>query len=88
MSDAEHALSALGSFLKSMRQERGLTQAAVADMAGLPRLKVIQVEAGKPGVAASSYARVAAALGGQLQVRPAQRPTLDEIAAVLADEHG
>lgn len=88
MSDFESNLMALGQSLKAMRQQRGLRLVDVATMAGLPRLKVIHVEAGRPGVAASSYARVAAALGGQLQVTPARRPTLEEISALLDDGHG
>ncbi|ATU67135.1 helix-turn-helix domain-containing protein [Piscinibacter gummiphilus] len=83
MGDFESNLVVLGRRLKAMRQERGLRLVDVAAMAGLPRLKVIHVESGRPGVAASSYARVAAALGGQLQVIPAQRPTLEEIAELL-----
>lgn len=83
MPDFDISLRILGRSLREMRQRRGLTQADVATIAGIPRLKVIHVEAGRPGVAASAYARVAAALGGQLQVRPAVRPTLDEIGALL-----
>lgn len=77
-------LVALGQSLQDMRKQRGLRLVDVASMAGIPRLKVIHVEAGRPGVAASSYARVAAALGGQLQVVPSHRPTLDEIGALLS----
>lgn len=90
MGDSSVDLQVLGQSLKAMRQQRGLRLVDVASMAGIPRLKVIHVEAGRPTVAASAYARVAAALGGQLQVLPARRPTLDEIGALLDldDRHG
>ncbi len=88
MSDFESSVMALGAKLKEMRQARGLRLVDVASMAGIPRLKVIHVEAGRPGVAISSYARVAAALGAQLQVVPAQRPTLEEIGSLIGDERG
>ncbi|WP_457336714.1 helix-turn-helix domain-containing protein [Rhizobacter sp. P5_C2] len=85
MGDFSVNLVALGHALQEMRKQRGLRLVDVAHIAGIPRLKVIHVEAGRPGVAASSYARVAAALGAQLQVAASQRPTLDEIGALLKD---
>ena len=86
MPDFDANLRELGRALKQMRENRGLTQVDVATRAGIPRLKVIHVEAGRHGVSASAYARVAAALGGQLRAIPVARPTLDEIGALLADE--
>ncbi len=85
MGDFESNLKALGTKLKAMRQARGLRQVDVAERAGMLRLQVIHVEAGRPGVAAGAYARVAAALGAQFQLVPAQRPTLEEIGALLSD---
>ena len=55
MSDFESSVMALGAKLKEMRQARGLRLVDVASMAGIPRLKVIHVEAGRPGVAISSF---------------------------------
>lgn len=74
-----HALILLGAALRQARSERGLTQAAVAALAGVPRLKVIQVEAGDGRVASRYYAQVAAALGQRLGLQPARRPTLEEL---------
>jgi transcriptional regulator with XRE-family HTH domain len=88
MPDFASNLITLGQALRTMRQQRGLSQAEVAQRAGLPRLKVIHVEAGRPTVAAAAYARVAAALGAQLQALPAQRPTLEEIGQLLGDLDG
>jgi transcriptional regulator with XRE-family HTH domain len=69
----------LGAALRQARSERGLTQAALAERAGIPRLKVIQVEAGDERVASRYYAFVVAALGQRLNLQPARRPTLDEL---------
>lgn len=74
-----HTLILLGAALRQARSERGLTQAAVAALAGVPRLKVIQVEAGDGRVASRYYAQVAAALGQRLGLQPARRPTLEEL---------
>ncbi|HEY4082962.1 MAG TPA: helix-turn-helix transcriptional regulator [Burkholderiaceae bacterium] len=88
MSDPTTALATLGQSLKEMREQRGLRQQDVAERAGLSRLMVIRIEAGKSTVNIGSYARVAAALGAQLQLGIATRPTLDEIGALLTDEQG
>jgi transcriptional regulator with XRE-family HTH domain len=77
------SLSQLGGQIAQMRKSRGLTQSEVAFRAGIPRLKVIHVEAGRPTVAVEAYARVAAALGAGIQVAPARRPTIDEIQEIL-----
>lgn len=73
------SLRRLGSQLRDLRTHRGLTQVMVANLAAVPRLKVIQVEAGSPKVSVNAYASVAAALGAELNATPARRPTLDEL---------
>jgi HTH-type transcriptional regulator / antitoxin HipB len=82
--DAQLALTRLGENLRTQRKARGLTQAELAVRAGLPRLKVVQVEAGSPTVAALAYAKVAGAMGVELAATPARRPTLDELPAFMA----
>jgi len=71
-------LHRLGSSLRDMRDRRSLTQAEVARLADVPRLKVIQVERGDVGVSIKAYAAIAKALGAELTLRPAARPTLEE----------
>ncbi len=78
-------LTRLGHSLKSMRKARGLTQASVAQLAHVPRLKVIQTERGDPSVSISAYAEIARALGGELAIVPARRPTLEEVRELFAD---
>jgi transcriptional regulator with XRE-family HTH domain len=77
--DASFHLQKLGQALKAMRTHRGLTQAALAGLAGVTRLKVIAMEAGRSSVAMESYARLAGALGAELTLSPRTRPTLDEL---------
>jgi HTH-type transcriptional regulator / antitoxin HipB len=77
--DADTLLSRLGAQLRAQRLERGLTQAELAQRAGVPRLKVVHVEAGRPTTSAVAYARVAGALGMEFGSMPARRPTLDEL---------
>ena len=69
-----------------MRRRRGLTQAALAARAGLPRAKVIQIEKGEPSVSAGAYAAVVAALGADFALTPAQRPTLEEARELFAHD--
>ncbi|MCX7562351.1 helix-turn-helix transcriptional regulator [Xanthomonadaceae bacterium XH05] len=76
----------LGQALRQMRQQRGMTQAAVAALAGLPREKIVQIEQGRDSVALRAYVAAAEALGAELALRPVQRPTLDEVRALLADD--
>ena len=79
-------LHRFGKTLRDARKLRGLTQAQLAALAGVPRLKVIQAEQGDASVSIGAYANVALALGMDFSLVPARRPTLDEIGALLADE--
>jgi transcriptional regulator with XRE-family HTH domain len=78
---ADQILEALGRQLREARQNRGFTQLELARLAGLPRTKIIQVEAGKPSVSIEAYAKVVAALGLSMDVTAATRPTLDDLDA-------
>lgn len=78
-------LTRLGRAIRSMRHARGLTQAAVAELARLPRLKVIQVERGDPRVSVDAYAGIARAVGGELGLVPFSRPTLEEARELFTD---
>lgn len=82
----ETLLLRLGEALHAARRRRGLTQAALASLAGLPRLKIIQVERGDASVSMGAYADVAASLGMEFGLLPARRPTLDEVAGLLVDD--
>ncbi|MBK5377217.1 helix-turn-helix domain-containing protein [Pseudomonas sp. TH43] len=77
----DHSLliNRLGIQLRKKRIDRGLTQAKLADLAGLTRYKVIAVEKGTLSVSMIAYARVLAALDCELSVVPATMPTLEEL---------
>jgi transcriptional regulator with XRE-family HTH domain len=77
--DKSFHLQKLGQAFKAMRNNRGLTQEVLAGLAGVTRLKVIAMEAGRSSVAMESYARLAGALGTELTLSPRTRPTLDEL---------
>lgn len=84
--DATTLLSRFGATLRRLRQQRGMTQAVLATRAGIPRLKVIQVERGDSSVSIGAYAQIASALGAEFTLLPARRPTLDEVRELMA--HG
>lgn len=73
----------LGEQVRQRRLNRGLTQAALASLAGITRQKVIAVEKGDLSVGMMAYARVLGALDCEFTVVPARMPTLDEIHGVF-----
>ena len=52
-------------------------QEALARLAGVTRLKVIAIEAGRSSVAIESHAKLDSALGAVLTLLPRTRPPLD-----------
>ncbi len=79
-------LTRLSESLRHLRTQRGLTQAQLAQIAGMTRKMVVQIEQGRSTVAVGSYVALAEALGAELTVVPVRRPTLDEVRKMLADE--
>lgn len=59
----QRLLSDLGERLRLARKRRKLSNAAVAQRAGISRTTLYKVEAGDPGATLGSYVRVLAALG-------------------------
>lgn len=72
-------ISRLGRQIREKRMNRGLTQAKLAELAGLTRQKVIAVEKGTLSVSMLAYARVLGALDCEFAVIPAAMPTLEEL---------
>lgn len=58
----QHLLSELGERLRFARKRRKLSNAMVAQMAGISRTTLYKVEAGHPGATMGAYVRVLAAL--------------------------
>jgi HTH-type transcriptional regulator/antitoxin HipB len=73
----------LGRQIRERRLSRGLTQAGLADIAGLTRQKIIAVEKGSVSVGMAAYARALGALDCDLRVVPAAMPTLDEVSGIF-----
>ncbi|SHH07451.1 helix-turn-helix domain-containing protein [Pollutimonas bauzanensis] len=59
----QRLLSALGERLRLARKRRKLSNAIVAQRAGISRTTLYKVEAGDPGATLGSYVRVLAVLG-------------------------
>ena len=78
-SEPDPLLYSLSRSLREARVNRGLSQQQLAEMAGVTRLRVIDIERGSPGVAIAAYARVAQSLGLQLGVQPYRRPVFEEL---------
>lgn len=81
--DPQLLVERLGQQVNLMRRHRGLTIVQLADQAGVTRQKLSEIEKGKLSVSMHLYAKVIAALGSELAVQPARRPTLDELREVF-----
>lgn len=76
-----------GSLIRSRRKARGLGQAELAEMAGVSRRWLNQVEAGKPGASLSLVLNTLKALDVQIEVRTDEEsPSSKEIAPVLSPD--
>lgn len=75
----------LGQQITSMRKHRGLTMIQLAAQAGVTRQKLSEIERGRESVGIGLYAKVLAALQGELNVTPARRPTFEELSEVFRE---
>lgn len=64
--DSDGRLLKLGQAIRSVRLERGLSQEALADAAGIDRSHMGKIERGERNVSVLNVARVAEALGTSL----------------------
>jgi len=69
--------------LRQLRKHRGLTQAQLAELAMIDRKQVILVEKGLGSVSFEFYSKIIAALGCTIEIRPAKRPTLEELPGIF-----
>lgn len=70
---ASSATKSLGRRIRERRGELGLSQAALADVVGVNRRVIGELERGKPSVQLQIAIRVAAALGLDLVLQDRQR---------------
>jgi transcriptional regulator with XRE-family HTH domain len=59
----QRRLESLGERVRTARQRRGLTEALVAERAGMSRMTLRGIENGRPGVTMGAYAAVLHVLG-------------------------
>ncbi|MFJ5296429.1 helix-turn-helix domain-containing protein [Pseudomonas sp. RC10] len=81
--DANLLIERLGHQIESMRKARGLTQLQLAAQSGLTRQKLAEIEKGSPTVSMKFYASALAALGAEISVVPARRPSFEELREVF-----
>ncbi|WP_250002350.1 helix-turn-helix domain-containing protein [Actinoplanes sp. M2I2] len=67
----------LGRYLRDRRRSVSMTQAQLAERAGVSRRWLTDLESGKPTAEVGLIFRVVAALGLYLDVRPEPQPALD-----------
>lgn len=72
--------------LATWRKLRGLTQAQVAERAGVGRMTVHRLEAGDPGVSLETFLRVLRAVGALDQVAGSLDPYNSDVGRLRADE--
>lgn len=81
--DAILLIERLGKQIEEMRKARGLTQVQLAAQSGLTRQKLAEIEKGSPSVSMNFYAKALAALGAELSVVPARRPSFEELREIF-----
>ena len=64
---SDPALRALGQAIRAMRKERGMSQEALADAAGIDRSHMGKIERGERNVTLLNVKRVAVALGMSIE---------------------
>lgn len=74
----------LGAALRAMRDDQGLTQAEAADLAGVSRKWVSEVEQGKPTAEMGKVLQVVHALGFEIMCVRAPKPDFDLSAYVAS----
>ncbi len=79
----EESLTAFGLNLRTARLRRGLTQGAVAAMAGVSAKTLQKLEAGDPGVALKTAAAVMLVLGFGSPFEDLCAPEMDETGKLL-----
>ncbi|MBP1125797.1 MULTISPECIES: helix-turn-helix domain-containing protein [Pseudomonas] len=74
-----------GNQIRTMRLNRGYTQADLAKLAGVTRQKLIEIEKGSLSVSMNAFARVMAALGSEIKLVPVTLPTLEELEDIFSE---
>ena len=67
----------LGRLLRSLRIERGITQRELADVAGVGRQRISEIESGKGGLRVANFLGLLDALETDLVINERERPEDD-----------
>lgn len=79
----------LGQLMREFRRKLGLTQAQLAEMVGVNRRWVVQVEQAKTSADLRTLLRALRALGAELHVRPQRTsPAAEEIGKIVDSRPG
>lgn len=81
--DPQLLVERLGQQLKVMRVQRGYTLTQLAQVAGLTRQKLAAIEKGGMTISMQMYAKVIAALGSEVKIVPARRPSFEELKEIF-----
>lgn len=73
----------LGLLIQRHRRERGLSQTALADLAGLRQELVSKIESGQPGSRLSSIYALLAALNLEMTIQPRTKSAADDMADIF-----
>jgi transcriptional regulator with XRE-family HTH domain len=79
-------MTELTEWLRAERARRGLSQAELANLAGIPHRSYQRLEAGDPGARLTTLLRACGTLGLELNSSSSRRPTLDELSAIYDNE--
>jgi len=85
-SRTRRAMAQLGEFVSVWRRQQRLTQATVADRAGISLPTLRAVERGDPGVGLATFLEVVRAVGALDRVIEALDPYETDLGRVLADQ--
>jgi len=73
----------LGQYIRELRRARGLTQAQLAEIVGVNRRWVLQVEQAKTSADLRTLLRALQALGAELHVKPLRASAGSELADII-----
>lgn len=80
MSDKNNGI---GGIIKAMRRQCGMTQKQLADMVGLERTSITNIERGNQVLSVTTITSIADALGCDVKVRFIRRPTNPQVDPVI-----
>lgn len=81
--DASLITQRLAKQIRAKRRDKGYRQSDLAELAGITRQKIIEIEQGSQAVSMGAYASVIGALGSEMKLMQARLPMLEELAEIF-----